>query len=260
MIGAFDVQHIYMPKKEHMSKTFENLLDTIEAKGLTIHTAKAGKIIFDYGNLKAELLAPNSEYYSNLNNYSAVLLLIYNEKRFLFMGDAEREVEEEILAREYDVSADVLKVGHHGSDTSSTKRFIEAVKPSYAVISVGANNPYGHPASATLDLLQNMKAEIWRTDDKGTVVVVSNGENLTISHMETFVQPNAPPVSSSTNLAQETERPEDKNVTVYITQSGTKYHRDGCRYLSKSKIPVALNELDTKKYAPCLVCKPAAQK
>ncbi len=140
VIGAFNVKNVYMPKKEHTSKAFENLLDTIEEKGLAIQTAKAGKTVFDDGNLKAEFLAPNSEEYADLNNYSAVLQLTYNDKHFLFMGDAEREVEEEILAREYDVSADVLKVGHHGSSSSSTKRFIETVKPSYAIISVGTNN------------------------------------------------------------------------------------------------------------------------
>ena len=242
VISAFAVKNIYMPKKEHTSKTFENLLATIEAKGLTIRAAKAGKTVFDYGNLKAEFLAPSREY-SNLNNYSAVLLLTYNDRRFLFIGDAEAESEAEILSNTSDISADVL----NGSDTSSSGRFLEAVKPSYTIISVGASNQYGHPDSATLELLQSIKAEIWRTDEQGTIVVVCDGKNITLNQIEISIQPNAPPE-------------DNQNITVYITKSGTKYHRDGCRYLNKSKIPIALNELDTKKYAPCSVCRPAARK
>jgi len=173
VIRAFDVKNVYMPKQSHTSETFENLLDTIAEKDLTIQTAKAGKVLFDEGSLKAEFLAPVGEGYYNLNNYSAVLKLAYNDKYFLFMGDAEQEVENELLESGQDLSADVLKVGHHGSDTSSGKGFLEAVRPSFAVISVGTGNSYGHPDAVTLSALQELGADIWRTDEKGTVVIIA---------------------------------------------------------------------------------------
>lgn len=196
VINAFAVKKVYMPKALHTSQTFENLLDTIEKKGLMIETAKAGKTMFDYGGIKAEFIAPNSDSYYNLNNYSAVLLLTYNDKRFLFMGDAESESETEIITNCSDISADVLKVGHHGSNTSSARPFIEKVKPTYAIISVGVDNNYGHPDMETIDILKNTNADIWRTDEKGTIVVTCDGEGISISHIEKTVLPNAPPVLS----------------------------------------------------------------
>lgn len=262
VIRAFDVKNVYMPKRSHTSETFENLLDTIAEKNLTIQAAKTGKVLFDEDHLKAEFLAPVGDSYSNLNNYSAVLKLTYQDKRFLFMGDAEQEVENELLESGADLSADVLKVGHHGSDTSSSKEFLEVVRPSIAVISVGAGNSYGHPDAVTLTTLQELQADIWRTDEKGTVIVICNGENITVQNIDTLAQPNAPPTDTAEE-AEEQQTTESKAVqseTVYITKTGTKYHRDGCRFLSKSKIAVLLEEIDMEKYTPCSVCNPPERK
>lgn len=265
VIDSFEVKNIYMPKVAHTSQTYENLLDTISEKGMTIDTAKAGKIIFDYDGIKAQFLAPNSENYSDLNNYSAVVLLTYNDTRFLFTGDAESESEDEILENGFDVSADVLKVGHHGSKSSSTKRFIKAVKPKYAIISVGEGNRYGHPDMAALDIFQENNAEIWRTDEKGTIVVTSDGRNITVKNIVTStIQTTAPPVSKSAEPSTESYTEpylsnDNQSITVYITRTGTKYHRDGCKYLKSSKIPIVLDELNTNKYEPCKVCKPPVQ-
>lgn len=254
VISAFEVEKVYLPKKAHTSKTFEDLLDTIKKKGLSITSAKGGAVLFDYGNLKAEFLAPCSDSYENLNNYSAVLLLTYGDRRFLFMGDAEAESEAEILARNIDVSADLLKVGHHGSATSSTESFISAVNPSHAVISVGENNSYGHPDPAVLSLLENT-ATVWRTDERGTIIATCDGENITLNHIATSIQPHAPPDVSSDPASDES--PDDgQSTTVYITESGTKYHRDGCQYLKKNKIAISLSDLDRNKYSPCSRCKP----
>ena len=247
VLAAFEVRNIYLPKKAHTSATFERLLDVIEEKGLTINTAKAGVTLFDYGSLKAEFLAPNSDSYKSLNNYSAVLLLTYGDRRFLFMGDAERESEAELLAGGYSLCADLLKVGHHGSSTSSTRAFLEAVRPSYAVISVGAHNSYGHPAATVLAALSGVGADIWRTDERGTIVATCDGVNLTLFANASVIRPNAPPAAVPS---------EGEPMTVYITKSGTKYHREGCRHLSKSKIAVPLDELDCERYAPCSVCNP----
>lgn len=240
VINAFTIKKIFMPQVSHTTKTYENLLTTIQAKGLTIQSAKAGKVLFDYGNLSAVFLSPCKADSADLNNSSAVLKLSYNDKSFLFMGDAEREAEEELLSGGFSLAADVLKVGHHGSDTSTTRAFAEAVRPSIAIISVGENS-YGHPAPAVLAALQAVGAEIWRTDEKGAAVVTFDGATLALEQMED-IRSHAPFVDSET--------------IVYITNSGTKYHRNGCRYLNKSKIPIPLNEIDTTKYAPCSVCKP----
>lgn len=253
VIQAFEVENVYMPEVSHTSQTYGNLLDTMEAEGLTTLTAKAGEVLFDDGTLRAEFLAPISDSYSGLNNYSAVLKLSYGDKAFLFMGDAEEEVEREILENGADISADVLKVGHHGSDTSSTREFIEAVEPSHAVVSVGEGNSYGHPSSATLETLSDIGADIWRTDEKGTIVVTCDGEDIAVYNTDMSVQ-----AQTSQGEPTETELSEEagEGITVYITKTGKRYHRDGCRYLADSKIPILLEELDTKKYTPCAVCHP----
>ena len=117
-----------------------------------------------------------------MNNYSAVVKITYNGNSFLFMGDAEELSENEITA---DVNADVLKVGHHGSASSTNQIFLIKVSPEYAVISVGNGNDYGHPAQITLDKLNNVGATIYKTDKDGTVVFMSDGTNITVDKSPT---------------------------------------------------------------------------
>lgn len=131
----------------------------------------------DRGDLKAVLVAPVGSGYNDLNQYSAVIKLSYDNTSFLFMGDAGAQSEKEITA---DVRADVLKVGHHGSDTASTEAFLKRVSPRYAVIEVGKDNSYGHPAESTLKKLRRIGAEIYRTDEDGTIKIQSDGNNITV--------------------------------------------------------------------------------
>ena len=177
VIEAFDVDAIYMPKAVSTSKTYENLLETIQDKGLSIKTGKSGVKVLDEDNLDIVMVAPNSDDYSNLNNYSIVLKITYGDVSFLYTGDAEEESLEEITS---DIEADVLKVGHHGSDTSTSKSFLEKVNPKYAVISVGEKNSYGHPAASTIKLLQEYTNNIYRTDLNGTVVISTDGVNINV--------------------------------------------------------------------------------
>ncbi|HIV02149.1 MAG TPA: MBL fold metallo-hydrolase [Candidatus Aphodoplasma excrementigallinarum] len=177
VIEAFDVGEIYMPKVEHDTKTYENLLLAIQEKGLRIHTAKDGVSLMEEGGVSAQFVAPCADSYKDLNNYSAVLRLTYGDVSFLFMGDAEQESEAQITA---DVSADIIKLGHHGSSTSSSQEFLEAVSPSAAIISCGAGNSYGHPHEETLRTLDLLGIETYRTDQDGTVTVTTDGTTYQI--------------------------------------------------------------------------------
>ncbi len=172
MVESFDIGEIYMPRAENNTKTYENLLLAVSDKGLSINTARAGKEIFRENAITAEFLAPVKDRYEDLNNYSAVVRLVYGNHSFVFMGDAE--VISEIL------KADVLKVGHHGSDTASSAAFINTVSPKYAVIEVGKDNSYHHPHYEAVNHLNEAGASIFRTDINGTVSFVSDKENLTI--------------------------------------------------------------------------------
>ena len=177
VIEAFDVGEIYLPRVEHDTKTYENLLLAVQEKGLRVHTAKDGVSLMEEGGVSAQFVAPCADRYKDLNNYSAVLRLTYGDVSFLFMGDAEQESEEQITA---EVSADIIKLGHHGSSTSSSQAFLEAVSPAVAVISCGEGNSYGHPHEETLQTLDRLGIESYRTDQDGTVTVTTDGTAYSI--------------------------------------------------------------------------------
>jgi len=177
IIDTFDVKKIYMSYVTNNTRAFINLLESIENNGLEIDEAKAGvSILSDFG-VEAVFVAPVRSY-NNINDNCAVVKLTYSNTSFLFMGDAESASEEDITA---DVSADVLKVGHHGSRTSTTASFLSKVSPTYAVISVGSGNTYGHPTDDVLSRLDNAGVEVFRTDLQGTIVFTSDGTDITVN-------------------------------------------------------------------------------
>ena len=176
VINTFDIGSIYMPRASSTSKTYEDLLTTISSKGLKVKTAKSGVVVLDEDNLKLEFIAPNSDSYSELNNYSAVLKLTYLDNTFLFMGDAETLSEEEITS---EIKADVIKVGHHASDSSSSLEFVKKVSPEYAIIMVGEGNSYNHPYQSIIDRYESVGAKVLRTDLDGNIVCDSDGKKVT---------------------------------------------------------------------------------
>lgn len=176
VINTFDIGSIYMPRAGSTSKTYEDLLTTISSKGLKVKTAKSGVVVLDEDNLKLEFIAPNSDSYSELNNYSAVLKLTYLDNTFLFMGDAETLSEDEITN---EIKADVIKVGHHGSDSSSSLEFVKKVSPEYAIIMVGVGNSYNHPYQSIIDRYESVGAKVLRTDLDGNIVCDSDGKKVT---------------------------------------------------------------------------------
>lgn len=177
IINTFEIGKIYMPKVVSTTKTYESLLMAIKDKNLKINTAKAGTSIIDTDTLKINILAPNSETYTELNNYSVVTKITYGTTKFLFMGDAEKLSENEIKE---DVSADVIKIGHHGSNTSSSINFIKKVNAKYGIISVGLNNKYNLPKEETITNWENSGTKIYLTSTNGTIRASSDGKNIKI--------------------------------------------------------------------------------
>lgn len=181
VVNTFDIGKIYMPKATANTKTFRDVLAAIKDKGLTITTARAGVDMLEDGNLSVKIMAPCGTKYEDLNNYSAVIKVKYGDVAFLLMGDAEALSESEILASKADVKTQVLKVGHHGSNSSTSDAFLKAVAPQHAVISVGANNDYHHPHGVTLEKLRKAKVQILRTDEMGTIIFFTDGKEISIS-------------------------------------------------------------------------------
>ena len=182
VVRNFDIDTIYMPKvSDEMTPTtvsYEKLLEAIANKNLTVKTGKAGVVAYNQNGVKLEFLAPNSSDYNNLNNYSIVAKLTYDETSFLFMGDAELESLNEILKKGYDLSCDVLKLGHHGSSNAISKKFMQAAQPEYGIISCAADNSYGHPHKETVQFMEDFDVTTYSTYEDGTIRAQSDGRNI----------------------------------------------------------------------------------
>lgn len=179
IINNFQVGTVIMPKLENslvpITTAYESLLNAINAKGLKIHSALPDET-YDLDGATLKILAPINDY-DELNDYSVVCKLTYGERSFLFTGDAQNTAEADIIAKySGSLNADVLKVGHHGSYTSTTKEFLSEIAPQYAVISCGVGNDYGHPNKSVIKRLSGVK--ILRTDELGSIVFTTDGNTL----------------------------------------------------------------------------------
>jgi len=180
IINRFEIGKILMPRVQHNTRTFENALDAIIKNNLTVRSPAAGEI-FKLGAATVTVVGPHKVIDNSLNNYSLVLRLTFDSYSFLFTGDAEHALEADILTSCVNISSTVLKVGHHGSRTSTGAAFLAAVSPEIAVIQVGQGNRYGHPNTVVLNRLKAAGVEIYRTDIHGTVVAVIFGGALSIA-------------------------------------------------------------------------------
>lgn len=180
IIKKFDVDYFCAPKVTENTDIFKDMVTALKEKNITINTiSKSKSLPIDLGeNTKIELYSPTDKTYENLNNYSPILKIYYGETSFLFTGDAETEAEIEAVKSNKNLKSDVLKVGHHGSTTSSTDYFLKEVSPEIAIISSGLDNSYGHPAKEILKKLYSYKTKIFRTDEDGTIILTSDGKSI----------------------------------------------------------------------------------
>ncbi|MCY6371948.1 ComEC/Rec2 family competence protein [Clostridium ganghwense] len=179
VISNFNIGHFYAPKKITNTNSFKNMVVSLNKIKLQITPAKAGEKLDMGKNIKCIIVAPNNDSYKETNNYSVVLRVSYINTNFLFTGDAETLSEEEILKKGYNIKADVLKLGHHGSNTSTSINFLNEVNPKVAVISCGKGNDYGHPHKETLTKLKDKNVILYRTDLDGTIILESDGNKIT---------------------------------------------------------------------------------
>jgi len=180
VIDTYDVKHVMMPNAISNTVSFEKMLESISKKGLRIERPVPGKSI-TAGNIRLDILAPNAEKYQNGNNYSIVARLKWGDISFLFTGDAEALSEKEILKNDYNVSAYVLKVGHHGSVSSTSNEFLDAVNPRMAVLSYRQGNTYGHPHKETLEKLKEKDISVYRTETMGSITMRTDGTEITVT-------------------------------------------------------------------------------
>ncbi len=179
VLENYDVDNVLMPDVTSNTMTFSSLLDAIESSSASVAVVSAGDT-FSAGTLKMTILSPIGSSYDGGNEWSIVLKASFGKISMLFTGDVEETNEYELLNKygKTVLSSDYLKVGHHGSSTSSREEFISAVSPKIASISCGTGNSYGHPDAATLDVLEKYGAQIYRTDELGSIVFICDGETI----------------------------------------------------------------------------------
>ena len=175
----YEVKAFYSPKITHTTKTYENLVKAVKDEGLKTKELKGGTVIDLGEGAKFEVFTPQKSEYEELNDYSPIMKLSFGDTSYLFTGDAEKLAEEEALAKyKNSLDSDVIKFGHHGSSSSSSNAFIEAVSPKYGIISCAKDNKYGHPHRETLDIIKKYNIKTFRTDTDGEIILTSDGKSI----------------------------------------------------------------------------------
>lgn len=257
VINSFNVKNFYMTSAAHASNAYENMLISLKNNKADVHEVMAGDIILSEANLMIEVVAPKVIDSEEQNNNSIVIKLTYGERKFLFTGDAEKDEEDGIWTN---IKCDVLKVGHHGSNSSSTANFLKKVEQSYAVISCGLSNSYGHPTDDVLKRLNDRNIKTYRTDLQGTIIFETDGQSITVNVNPSKYLP--PAVTTTTTAAQQVKPPVEAGSTTYVLNKNTKkIHYAYCSSVGKMKESnkIFTNDYDqaiANGYTPCKICKP----
>lgn len=235
------------PVTEYDTSAFNSFVKYLDEQNVIISVPKHGDI-FWLGSAEIHIVGPAGSF-RDANNSSIVLKITYGATSFLFTGDVERGGEQAILDEGYDISATVLKVSHHGSETSTIYPFLREIMPEYAIISCGSPNPYGHPHDDTLSRLRDADAIVFRTDVQGTITCVSDGRTVSVT-----VEKNADVVTNPT----EPSIPDVEDFYIG-NKNSKKLHRPSCSGLPREDNRVIFDtkeEASLAGYDPCGTCKP----
>lgn len=267
IVKNFTIKNVFVGNGKAETKTYKSFIQACMDKKLQPSVPLADKE-FALGNGTFKFYNQTAQY-DDVNDNSLVALYTNGSNKFLFTGDSGQEVEAKLPLKDIG-KIDVLKVGHHGSRNSSSDAFIKAISPKYAVICCGKDNSYGHPHKKTTDTLNKYKVTTYRTDLNGTIVITSDGKNITVkTTTQANTTTNSTPTVANKNInntatnkainttvvkQQNTSTTQPVTQTVYVTKTGKKYHKDGCSYLKDSKIAINLYDAKAKGYEPCSKC------
>ncbi|WP_291581552.1 ComEC/Rec2 family competence protein [Clostridium sp. UBA6640] len=263
VIYEFEIGKIFMPKKTSTTKTYRDVVTAANKKSLKFTAPKVGDS-FKLGEATFTILAPIKDY-EDANDSSIVLKMKYGNNTFLFTGDAEGPSEQDILNSKSDLTADVLKLGHHGSRTSSSDKFLDAVNPKYGVITCEKNNDYGHPHIETVKKMSERNIKLYRTDEQGTIVANSDGKKITFNKSVASYKEGVRKNKEANNIQAKNEdnksttnKSNNSSKVVYFTPKGKAYHyKKDCSSLSNSKNILEGSLKDAKdqgKNNPCEKC------
>lgn len=274
-LKAFDVKNVISSDYVHDSQLYTSFVNAVEDKGLQMQHPSVGTT-FQFGSASFEILAPSSINPSDSNNNSVAIKVTNGNNSIVLTGDAESPSEAAMCSSGIDLSCDVLVLGHHGSATATSWDFLQATIPEYAVVSCGTDNQYGHPDKDTMDKLQSMGIQVYRTDKQGTITVTSDGTNLTWSTeacndyspgdsndkgtqqatqsqpTEEISQPETQPAVEQTPVVANTG---NENM-VWVSETGSKYHRiNNCGRMNPNKaVQMSQADAEARGLEPCKKC------
>lgn len=252
-LNSYDADVVIAPDYTAESKVYKSFVSLIEEKDIDITYPETGTE-YKIGDAEFTILAPNDTHYDDANDYSVAIKLVNGENSFIMTGDAEIESEYEIIETGIDLSCDVYLAGHHGSKYSSSQAFMQAMRPESVVVSAGKDNKYGHPAEDVIARFNAMGCDIYRTDELGDIIAVSDGKNITFNTVKssgTSKEKNKN--SSKTNNSQ-------TGVANFVGNANSrKYHLPDCGSLPDKENQVyfsTIREAEKAGYAPCGNCDP----
>ena len=248
VINSYECENFITKETDSQTKTWMNVLTAVDKNDVNYIDANVSDT-YSFGEAQFEILGPISDNYEDYNDYSVIVKATCGDTSFLFTGDAEKTSEKEMISSGADLSADVLKVGHHGSTTSSSKDFLDAVAPDYAVISCGKDNEYGHPHKETMQELSRRGITTYRTDELSSIIAYSDKENITFTYV-------------NTDKTVTTETSYDEEKYGYIgNKNSKKLHRADCSGAKdmneKNKVVFETKEEAINQgYSECKTCNP----
>ena len=257
----FSVENILGADYYQGTDLYMDFVNAATANAISIQYPKPGDT-FSFGTGSFTVLAPSGIDPNDSNENSVVIRLINGNNSFLFTGDAEETSEQDMISTGVSLDCDVLSLGHHGSSSSTTWDFLEASTPSWAVISCGAENKYGHPSADTMERLSSMNIPVFRTDKQGTVVALSDGKNISwdqepCNDYSSGDSSSEISVPSSEYSSGSPEQPHSSSGSVvWIPATGDKYHSiPDCGRMNPDKASqITESEAISRGYAPCSKC------
>ena len=258
-LNAFTCEEVLSADYETDTKVYDSFWNTVSEKEIPQIFPKIGEN-YEFGNAYFTIVCPDKYGYSEDNDNSIGIRLVYGENSFLILGDASSEMEQVMINSGENLVSDVYLASHHGSDTASSSAFLEKVSPQAIVISCGEGNSYGHPAKETMERIQNTGASLYRTDLQGNIIVTSDGINLTWNVEPCQDYRSGDEIQGVTiNQNQEETQQEE---TYVLNQNTKKFHRPDCKSVStikegnKANFTGSRQELLDAGYSPCKSCNP----
>lgn len=263
-LNYVQVGEVYCPVTDYDSEAFSDFVKYLGQQDKEIIVPEAG-MEFEVGSADCTILGVNVGENDDPNNTSIVLRVEYGDTAFLFSGDAEQSVEKSILEAGYNIECTVMKVPHHGSDTSLSYQWLNEAVPEYGIISVGENNSYGHPCEDTLSKLRDAEVTVFRTDLQGHIICISDGKEVSFEvkkneDIDTLADAGAGSMNTQAVVDENSGAVTEGN---YIINTNTgKFHYPSCHSVddmkesNKQETQLTRDELVGQGYSPCGNCKP----